>query len=330
LVNALGLVGEQGNFFTPETEMFQMNPLLSDLQIPGSAFQNSCLPPLPIAEVTHQVNEDEEEEIEKKTKKRRRNQANTSTKLKVSKFEPLSPEELLKLDSNEIEEYIKNISNTRSLAPSEEKELKRVRRLIKNREYAQSSRNKKKQYMEEMEKKISDIAEGKTLLQKRVEELEQENKVLKSQLSKIGAAMKRDPSLLERLKEVTRPVSSNKSRSGPQVLKTGVVLFMVALSFGLFFSPSQPKSPQGINYNTGRRLLWNETIIPEVVIQYAPDFVLDFAARYLLPLPDSPIDQQFSPSTIDPIPTSNLIKPSKPTIVRKLVDTSTKPETREL
>jgi hypothetical protein len=248
------------------------------IEATGSAFQTSCLPPLPVADQLLVSDE-------KPSKKRSRT---NSTATKKEKFTVLSPDDLLKLDSKEIEEYIKTLSSKRSLAPSEEKELKRIRRLIKNREYAQSSRNKKKQYMEEMEKKLSDMAQGSAALEKRVKELELENRTLKIQLAKIGTAMKRDPSLLEKLKQASTPVPAPK-------MKAGAVLFIFLFSFGLFFSPLRqdtPRTPAAVSFSTARQLLDKDSFSSSAWLsgysKYLPDFVLDFAARYFWTEPDLP------------------------------------------
>jgi hypothetical protein len=65
-------------------------------------------------------------------------------------FRELPPQQMLELDSNQIEQYIRILSSKKNVTTNEEKELKKIRRLIKNREYAQSSRDKKKQHMDEV------------------------------------------------------------------------------------------------------------------------------------------------------------------------------------
>lgn len=59
------------------------------------------------------------------------------------------------------------------LTKAEERSLKKVRRKIKNKISAQESRRKKKEYMEELEKKVA-------LMEQRIEQLERENKLLTS------------------------------------------------------------------------------------------------------------------------------------------------------
>lgn len=294
-------IGSLGLESLDQNEFLSLNPLLGDLQ--GTAFQGSSLPPLPIAE----MNPKNTRTTEKPTKKRRRNQKDESmvSKLKAVKFEPLSRDDLLKMDSSEIEEYIKLISSNHTLPPSEEKELKSIRRLIKNREYAQSSRNKKKQYMEEMEKKLAEVEEAKEVLQNRVDQLESENKMLKTHLAKIGAAMKRDPTILQKFKEIskttTNPSPSRHSRSSPPIVKTGMVLFMVILSFGFFFQPQEPRNEIGgfTGHSMNRKLF---TPIEPSPLDNFQNFLGYF---FQLPSPFKLNDPLLSPSFVIPNPSSS-------------------------
>jgi len=65
----------------------------------------------------------------------------------------ITREQLLNLSSQELDDYVVDIQKNRNLTPEEEKQLKKQRRLIKNRESAQLSRLRKKMYVEELEKK---------------------------------------------------------------------------------------------------------------------------------------------------------------------------------
>eukprot|EP00026_Physarum_polycephalum_P008771 Phypoly_transcript_08871.p1 GENE.Phypoly_transcript_08871~~Phypoly_transcript_08871.p1 ORF type:complete len:464 (+),score=87.08 Phypoly_transcript_08871:209-1393(+) len=103
----------------------------------------------------------------------------------------LSRDQLLTMSSKEIEEYVSTLKTKRTLSPSEEKDLKRQRRLVKNREYASQSRNRKKQYMDDIEKQL-EVARAETEGYKRQNQmLIEENKALKRQLGSIAEAIKK-------------------------------------------------------------------------------------------------------------------------------------------
>jgi hypothetical protein len=79
---------------------------------------------------------------------------------------------LLTMSSRELEESIARLTSVRGLTSAEQREVKRQRRLIKNREYAQTSRVKKKQFVEE-------LRHENKLLKERILRLEQENHFLR-------------------------------------------------------------------------------------------------------------------------------------------------------
>jgi len=81
-------------------------------------------------------------------------------------------EKLLVMSSQELEGRVNQLTSIRSLTSVELKEVKRQIRLVKNREYAQSSRIKKKQQVEE-------LRDENLLLRERVQLLEEENRKLK-------------------------------------------------------------------------------------------------------------------------------------------------------
>lgn len=140
-----------------------------------SLFKTSCLPPIPTLSdaETQEILQPLNNALHKHTNNASTNNGSTGGKAKkrkkthtdvsmtvpaLDKFVELPEEELLKLDSQQVEQYLKTLTEYRTLSADEEKELKKLRRLIKNREYAQSSRNKRKQYIEEMEGKL-DVSE---------------------------------------------------------------------------------------------------------------------------------------------------------------------------
>jgi hypothetical protein len=94
-------------------------------------------------------------------------------------------EDLLKFSSQEYDDYIKNISLKRPLTEREHKVSKKQRRLIKNREYAQISRNKKKTEYSQLSTQIDQLNQYNSELMDRVNQLESENKRLKEENSKL-------------------------------------------------------------------------------------------------------------------------------------------------
>lgn len=68
------------------------------------------------------------------------------------------------------------------LTPEEERNMKRQRRLVKNREAAQLFRQRQKAYIQDLEKKVADLSATNNDFRARVELLNSENKLIKEQL----------------------------------------------------------------------------------------------------------------------------------------------------
>jgi len=68
------------------------------------------------------------------------------------------------------------------LTPDEERNMKRQRRLVKNREAAQLFRQRQKAYIQDLEKKVADLSATNNDFRARVELLNSENKLIKEQL----------------------------------------------------------------------------------------------------------------------------------------------------
>jgi len=180
---------------------------------------------------------------EKKQKKKRKiNQSCDSVQFYTGgKFVELCEDDLIKLDSQKMETYIQAIHNEKTLTAAEEKELKRIRRLIKNREYAQSSRNKKKQHVEDMQSQINAVKDENDKLNSRIQQLELENKNLKLQLGKIVQAIAADPEMSSKLKVETAGLNlpaSQPATQSPTKRKRSAVLFVFLFSLALFVSPT--------------------------------------------------------------------------------------------
>ncbi|XP_076252256.1 cyclic AMP response element-binding protein A-like isoform X2 [Rhynchophorus ferrugineus] len=77
------------------------------------------------------------------------------------------------------------------LTKAEEKSLKKIRRKIKNKISAQESRRKKKEYMDQLEKKVEVLVTEITDYKRKIETLEESNSSLVSQLQKLQAIVAR-------------------------------------------------------------------------------------------------------------------------------------------
>jgi hypothetical protein len=97
----------------------------------------------------------------------------------------LSRDDLLKFSSQEYDDYVKSVSLKRPLTEKEHKESKKQRRLIKNREYAQISRNKKKTEYTQLSIQIDHLNQYNSELIERVNQLETDNKRLKEENQKL-------------------------------------------------------------------------------------------------------------------------------------------------
>lgn len=108
-----------------------------------------------------------------------------------------------------------------ALTKDEEKVLKKVRRKIKNKQSAMESRRRRKEYIENLERRVKHCTDLNHGLKKKVEKLSDENKSLLSQLKQLQTF-------------VAASVQQSKSA------QTGTCLAVLLLSFALFFLPFNP------------------------------------------------------------------------------------------
>lgn len=145
-------------------------------------------------------------------------------------------------------------SKSRSLSPEEERQLKRQKRLIKNRESAQLSRLRKKIYIEELEKKVTHLATQNELLTQQVNSFSVEKKKLTEEVLYLQNVVKSSqPSGSTSSESSTTNNSLVPVKRNPANLKAaGVCLLMVLFSFGLIFNAAQQQ-----NHNQDKSLTWN-------------------------------------------------------------------------
>lgn len=128
------------------------------------------------------------------------------------------------------------IPNKLPLTKQEEKNLKKIRRKIKNKISAQESRRKKKEYLETLEKRVEAFSQENNDLKKKVDSLENNNRSLLSQLQK--------------LQNLVGKVTGRPAGGSTQ---TGTALMVLVLCFAVFLGGWSPSS-LNIGYSSQSRL----------------------------------------------------------------------------
>eukprot|EP01097_Dermamoeba_algensis_P003547 TRINITY_DN2448_c0_g1_i1.p1 TRINITY_DN2448_c0_g1~~TRINITY_DN2448_c0_g1_i1.p1 ORF type:complete len:457 (-),score=119.89 TRINITY_DN2448_c0_g1_i1:230-1600(-) len=174
----------------------------------------------------------------------------------------LTRDDLLKLSSDTLDNLAQTLASTRPLTDDERKQLKKQKRLIKNRESAQLSRQRKKVYLEDLEVKVSRLTEENDDIRRSLTSISEENRRVKEELfywqhlalktnevpstSLPSAAVLSSPTLPLSL------LSAQKKAAGkPNMKLSGLYLLIVLLSFGLFFNSKKDNLPYGISPNQG-------------------------------------------------------------------------------
>jgi len=161
----------------------------------------------------------------------------------------LSRNELLNLTSKQFEVYVKQLESTRTLTEDEKKEFKRQRRLIKNRESAQASRQRKKSYVDELEKKLENLSGDNMNLFEKVTNLNKENDQLKQEVSYLQSILSKS-GLVNLVSNGVKKVQTLQNDFNTSMKTTGVIFCILLFTFGIFFNfniDSNPfESPQNV------------------------------------------------------------------------------------
>eukprot|EP01098_Paradermamoeba_levis_P001909 TRINITY_DN1219_c0_g1_i1.p1 TRINITY_DN1219_c0_g1~~TRINITY_DN1219_c0_g1_i1.p1 ORF type:complete len:317 (-),score=56.49 TRINITY_DN1219_c0_g1_i1:273-1223(-) len=162
----------------------------------------------------------------------------------------LPRDQLLKFSSEDLEKFVNSVLATRSLTYEEKKEVSRQRRLIKNRESALASRIRKKSYVDELEKQVSDLKQEKSQLQSQLSQLEMRCRQLQQKVDSFTKNMKteeNDNTVMVKIEEKIDVVPSMSPLAYPSLWNSvgktqkgiratsGICLFIILFSFGLFF-----------------------------------------------------------------------------------------------
>uniref|UniRef100_A0A7S0HUF6 BZIP domain-containing protein n=1 Tax=Hanusia phi TaxID=3032 RepID=A0A7S0HUF6_9CRYP len=114
-----------------------------------------------------------------------------------------------------------------SLTPDEQKLLKKQKRLIKNRESAQLSRQRKKNHLEALEMQVQQLEKERAALTLRMEHLVEENAFLKKQLMGQGRLppAPAQASTLPATPLTVKPIQASSSKTSKGSIALAVVLF---------------------------------------------------------------------------------------------------------
>merc|ERR1712137_260083 len=212
---------------------------------------STCVKQEPLSEF---VNEPPKKKARLAGKKRSREQAPIDPSILMDK------EKLLTISSQKLDEYIQHLS--RPLTMDEEKQLKKQRRLIKNRESAQLSRQKKKQYVEDLEIKVNRLTAEANNLRAQVNNLSTTNQQLEEQVNYLQTFIKNQGH------EVPAPPQTHSFNKNTAAT-AGICMFVILFSFGLFFSAgSAPGAIAPIDF-TPQRVYTGRTLaeFPEIELQ---------------------------------------------------------------
>ncbi|KAH3745850.1 cyclic AMP-responsive element-binding protein 3 [Pelomyxa schiedti] len=136
---------------------------------------------------------------------------------------------LLKMSTGDILEYARSVSSTRVLTTEEIRDLKKQKRMVRNRESAQLSRQRKREQVEQLEEIVRNLSNENDALKKaavdmrtQLSNLQTENDHLKKQIAAIEAHVSRQP-----------PTAHSTAFSSKRIKVTGVALMLVLFVFGL-------------------------------------------------------------------------------------------------
>jgi len=145
----------------------------------------------------------------------------------------------------------------------DERQIKRQKRLIKNRESAQLSRQRKKQYMEELERKVENLTNNNDVIMDELTSIRADKKKLEEEVTFLRNLIKHSPSMT---------AAEKKDALSPRNMKAaGVCLLIMLFSFGIV---SQRLNVEPTSSSSSSSSLSTREEVPEVMPRYSPGRLL--------------------------------------------------------
>lgn len=147
----------------------------------------------------------------------------------------LPRQKLLTMSLEQMDDYIKEMKATRKLTEEEDQDLKRQRRLVKNRVSALASRNRKKEDMEQMEDQVARLTKENIMQREQIARLESENNSLKQEVVHLNRLLcgGEFPDFMSEMMKSISPVEFGQSNSKVG----GIAVMILLLSFGSLLAP---------------------------------------------------------------------------------------------
>eukprot|EP01112_Ceratiomyxa_fruticulosa_P007576 TRINITY_DN1970_c1_g1_i2.p1 TRINITY_DN1970_c1_g1~~TRINITY_DN1970_c1_g1_i2.p1 ORF type:complete len:351 (+),score=89.63 TRINITY_DN1970_c1_g1_i2:177-1229(+) len=165
----------------------------------------------------------------------------------------LTKDEILRFTTQDLDDLVRRLQIERGggslstvLTPTERSEIKRQKRLIKNRESAQLSRQRKRDRVDELEAIIKDLDTVHTKLDSEVKQLEGDHIILKAELNQLMSVIRDSPQLSSLMLHMTSLVllyTAVQKKTAENIVSNTIVATTLASAA----SSSSASAPKALN-----------------------------------------------------------------------------------